>query len=269
MEVQKIRRVVAGFEDRQILLPEMGVVCFPTREREQKRVIGVVGVEQVQGSQVPGVVAGNRGEEGVQQVVALVVQLGVMDAEYFVELGGGALHSGGVQVVDDDRKRKLPEVVAVKFDLLNAFAQFTDAGLFPIVEQYILLGDIVQVDLAEERAFGVVKMATLGLDGAPCFSGLFLFPLRHHIEVGLHLEELLENKGEALRRGFFQCENLHEIIVYAEMRAVTFHVGCADKIIKKRIVLEPRALNFLGSKVEKSRKDTKRILFVQNPDGKK
>src|SRR4029077_2527024 len=65
VEIQKIRRVVAGFEDRQILLPQVGVTGFAARQREQKRIIRVVGVEQVQGAQVPSVITGNGGEKGV------------------------------------------------------------------------------------------------------------------------------------------------------------------------------------------------------------
>ena len=84
VEIEKVRCVVAGFEDREILLPQMGVAGFAAGEREQERVVGVVGIEKIKRPQVPSVVAGNGGEEGVQQVVALVVQLRIMNAEYLV-----------------------------------------------------------------------------------------------------------------------------------------------------------------------------------------
>ena len=47
-------------------------------------------------------VAGDGGEEGIQQVVAFVVNLGIVNAEYLVDVGGGPLDHREVAVIDDD-----------------------------------------------------------------------------------------------------------------------------------------------------------------------
>ena len=165
MKVQEVRCVVVGLQDREILLPEMAIARLATVKGEEKREIRVVGVEQIQGTQVEDVIAGNRREKSVQEVVFFFVELGVMDAEDFVEVGAGAVHLGQIEVVNHDGQRKLAEVIPVQLDLLDAFAQFPDLGFLRIVEKHVLRGSVVQVDLADERALGVVKMAALGLDG--------------------------------------------------------------------------------------------------------
>ena len=69
---------------------------------EEKREIGVVGVEQIQGAQVVSVVAGNRGEKGVQQVVFFFIELGIVNAEHLIEVGACPVHLGHVEVVNHD-----------------------------------------------------------------------------------------------------------------------------------------------------------------------
>src|SRR6266851_8410360 len=48
VEIQEVRRAVAGFKDRKIFLAEMRVPGFALVERKEERIIGVVGVEQVE-----------------------------------------------------------------------------------------------------------------------------------------------------------------------------------------------------------------------------
>ncbi len=48
MEIQKIRRVVIGLKDRQILRAQVPVADFARIERKQKREVRVVGVRQIQ-----------------------------------------------------------------------------------------------------------------------------------------------------------------------------------------------------------------------------
>src|SRR5271154_4317934 len=52
MEVQEVRRVMVGLENRKIFLPKMRVARLATVQGEEKREVGIVGVEQVQGAQV-------------------------------------------------------------------------------------------------------------------------------------------------------------------------------------------------------------------------
>ena len=128
MEIQEVRGVVVGLKDREILLPEMAVARLATVKGEEKREIRIVGVEQIQGTQVEDVVAGNRREKGVQKVVFFFVELGIVDAEHFVEVGARPIHLGQVEVVNNDGQRKLTEVIPVQLNLLDAFAEFPDLG---------------------------------------------------------------------------------------------------------------------------------------------
>src|ERR1700720_933244 len=115
MEVQKIRRVVTGLQDREIFLAQVRVPGLSRVQGKEKRKVRIVGVEQIQGAQVKGVVSGNGGEEGVEQIVALVVEFGVVHAEDLVELRRGAVHGAQVEIVEDHGERKLAEVLAIKF----------------------------------------------------------------------------------------------------------------------------------------------------------
>src|SRR5580704_7127425 len=110
----------------------MEVARLATVKGEKEREIGVVGVEQIKRTQVEDVVARNRGEKGVQQVVFFLVELGVVDAEHFVEIGARSVHLGHFEVVNHDGQGKLTEVISVQLDLLDSFAQFPDLGFLGI-----------------------------------------------------------------------------------------------------------------------------------------
>jgi hypothetical protein len=102
MQVQKVRRVVVGFKHREIFLPEMLIARLATVQRKEKGKIRVVGIEQIQVTEVEDVVAGDRSEKRIEKVVFFFIQLRVMDAEHFVEFGAGAFDLGRVEVIDDD-----------------------------------------------------------------------------------------------------------------------------------------------------------------------
>src|SRR5258708_35354390 len=107
MEIQEVRGVVVGLQDGEIFLAEMDVARLATVKGEKKREIRIVGVEQIQGTQVEGVVAGNRREKRVQEVVFFFIELGIVDAEYLIEVGTGTIHLGYVEVVDHNGEGKL------------------------------------------------------------------------------------------------------------------------------------------------------------------
>ena len=140
MEVQEVRGVVIGFEDREIFRAEMIIAPLATVEGKEKREIRIVRVEQIQETQVEGVVAGNGREESIQEVVFFLVELSVVDAEDFVEVGARPVHLRHVEVVDHNGERKLSEVVAVQLDLLDAFAEFPNLGFLGVVEKHVLGG---------------------------------------------------------------------------------------------------------------------------------
>ncbi len=77
MQVQIVWRAVVGFEHSQILRSEMRVRLFAGQDREEKRQVGVVGVQQIQLAQIQCVVARHGGEVGVELVVGLGEQIAV------------------------------------------------------------------------------------------------------------------------------------------------------------------------------------------------
>ena len=80
----------------------MLIARFTTVEGKEERKVGVVRVEQVEVAKVEDVIAGNSREKCVQQVVFLFVELRVVNAEDFVELGARPVHFGKVEVIDND-----------------------------------------------------------------------------------------------------------------------------------------------------------------------
>ena len=102
VKIQEVGRVVIRLKNCEILLPEMPIARLATVECEEKRKVRVVRVEQVEVAEVEDVIAGNRREECVQQVVFLFVKLRVVNAEHFVELRARPVHFGNVEVIDDD-----------------------------------------------------------------------------------------------------------------------------------------------------------------------
>lgn len=94
--------MVIRLKNREIFLPEVPVARLATVEGKEERKVGVVRVEQVEVAKVEDVIAGNRREECVQQVIFLFVKLRIVNAEDLVKLRTRPVHFGGVEVVDDD-----------------------------------------------------------------------------------------------------------------------------------------------------------------------
>src|SRR6516225_1445597 len=122
VEVEEIRRPVVRFQDGQVLLLEVRVHRITAVEGEKKRIVSVVSVGDVHVAQVQGKVAGNGRKIRVQEVVAFLVKLSVVNAEDFVEVRAGTLDLGLVEIEDDDSQRELSEVVAVHLQRLERFS---------------------------------------------------------------------------------------------------------------------------------------------------
>ena len=56
-----------------------------------------------------------------------------MHTEDLIKLGACMVHPRRVQVVDDDGEGKLAEIVPLELNLLDAFPEFPNLGLFRIV----------------------------------------------------------------------------------------------------------------------------------------
>jgi hypothetical protein len=105
--------MVVGLQNCEIFLPEMAIPRLATVKGEEEREIRIVGVEQIQGTQVEDVVAGNRREKGVQKVVFFFIELGIVDTENLVEVGARPVYFGHVEVVNHDSQRELTKVIPV------------------------------------------------------------------------------------------------------------------------------------------------------------
>src|SRR6266487_256656 len=116
--------MVVGLKNREILLPEMRVARLATVECKEKREVSVVGVEEIEITQVEREITRNRREKCIQQVVVFFVKLRVMDAEYFVELRACSVHFRRIEIVNDYSERELAEVISAKLNFLNAFPEF-------------------------------------------------------------------------------------------------------------------------------------------------
>src|SRR5258705_13302727 len=91
MQVQKVWRAVVGFERSQVLGTEMGVCLLAWKDREQKRQIGVVRVEQIELAEVQRIIPRYGGEIGVQLVVDFRKQIAVRVGEDARKLGNKPL----------------------------------------------------------------------------------------------------------------------------------------------------------------------------------
>src|SRR5205823_3183416 len=116
MKIQEVRCVVVSFKDGEILLPKMRIARLATVKSEEKRKIRVVGIEQIERTQVEDVIPRYCREECVEEIVFFFVELGVMDAEDFVEISTCAVHLRQIQVINHDGQRKVAEVIPMQLD---------------------------------------------------------------------------------------------------------------------------------------------------------
>src|SRR5271156_1473997 len=109
-------------------------------------------------------------------------------------------------------------------------------------------------------------MATLGLDNAPHFSGILLFPVRHHVIAGFDFEKAFEDERKALGGGFLEGQNLDVIIVHAEMATVAFDRRLGKVVIEEGVVFEFGEFQLVGMEIERSFENAEGFLFVERRD---
>jgi hypothetical protein len=78
MQVQVVRRAVYRFKDREIFLIQLRVPRRSRVDRKEKGQVGIVGVECPLLAEIELPIAWDRGEEGIEQVVAFLIQQSVM-----------------------------------------------------------------------------------------------------------------------------------------------------------------------------------------------
>src|SRR5258708_29360803 len=129
----------------------MQVPRLATVKGKEKRVIGVIGIEKIEGAKVKVVIAWNSGKERVEKVVFLFVELGVENTEDLVELSASAVHLRQIGVIDNDSERILAEIVVLEFDLFDALRKFSYVLRFCVVCHNVVSVSILPVHLANER----------------------------------------------------------------------------------------------------------------------
>src|SRR5262249_31351444 len=105
VQVQEVRRAVIGFEHGQVFLTQVRVPGRARMERKQEGKVGIVGVQKIEVTQVEGMIPRHRRQESIEKVVALLIELGVMNAEDLIEFRGGPFDHRELWVVDDDGER--------------------------------------------------------------------------------------------------------------------------------------------------------------------
>src|SRR5580700_5162698 len=159
-----------------------------------------------------------------------------MDAEDLVELGGGFFDRRECAVVNDHGQRELTEVVAAQFNFLDSSSELAHLRFLGIIEQRVVRGGIVQMDLTEKGSFGVVKMPALGLYAPSRSPGLLFFPFGDDVIVRAHIEKPLEQQRIGMRGGLLEREDFDVEIVHAQMAAVAFDMRLREVVIEKRVV---------------------------------
>src|SRR5262245_10103972 len=117
---------MVGFEHGEVFLPQVGVPRLTGVQREEKRQVRVVGIQQIEVAKIECVVSGNGRQKRVQQVVALFIELRVMDTENLIELGCGPVDTGQIAVVNNDGQGELPEIVSVKLNFLDSLPKLAN-----------------------------------------------------------------------------------------------------------------------------------------------
>ena len=87
MQIQEVGRAVVGFKGSQVLRTEMRVCLLAGKDREQKRQVGVVRVQQIELAEIQRIVARYGGEIGIQLVVGFRKQIAVRVGEDASKLG--------------------------------------------------------------------------------------------------------------------------------------------------------------------------------------
>src|SRR5581483_979557 len=116
------------------------------------------------------------------------------------------------------------------------------------------------IHIADEGPLGVVEVPPTRMNSATRLVGLFLFPLADDEEIGLDLQQLLEDQREALCGWLLQGENLRIEIVHAKKPTMAFEVGFAEVVVEKSILLECCELQLLRRKIQDLLQNSKGLL---------
>ena len=149
------------------------LVCFLARQdREQKRQIGIVGIEQIKPAQVQRVVTRDGGKVGVELVIGFQEQVAICIAEDTAEFAHGMIELRPILAVDHNGEREVAQVLPFA-KLTQAVAQVVDVILFRVIPQNVARINLrlVVPDLRDEAGLGDIEVAAAFPDLLACRRG--------------------------------------------------------------------------------------------------
>jgi hypothetical protein len=128
VQVQEVGRGIVRFKRGQVLGAKMRVGLLAGQDREQKREVRVVGIEQVESAQVLHIVAGDCGEIGIKLVVRLQEQVAVRIREYARKFPNMLVDLALLPTIGHNGQREIPQRLPIA-EGAQAVAQVFDVGL--------------------------------------------------------------------------------------------------------------------------------------------
>ena len=161
VQVQKVRRGIIGFKDRQVFRAEMLIPLLSRQNCEEKREIRVVRVQQQQAAQIHHVVAGHRSKVGVELVVGLNEQAPISIRKHARKLAHQPIDFVPVTAIENNGQRELAKRLAIA-QCPQAVAEVFDIGLLRFIDQNIawVRFDWIVAQLRDESGFRNVEVAT-------------------------------------------------------------------------------------------------------------
>ena len=237
VQVEGVRRVMRGLEDRQGVTAEMRADPFAAVQREQEAEVRGVGLEQRQAAQVVGAVAGHDAQPGVQQVVGLLEQAAVVHRDHLHRLGRLVLQLAAIVAVQDERQGTGAKEVAVDLELRQGIAQLPDRGARGIVDEHLLRSGVWR-DVVDQRHAFVEEVPTACLQLAPHPVAREPLPLQARDQFSRDRVEVAEEERERLARRFLRGQHLDEAMADHEVIALALDRGIRDEVVEVRVVGE-------------------------------
>src|SRR5665213_3714750 len=134
VKIEVVRRGIVCLQHRQILRAKMRVRLLAWVDGEEKRQVGIVGIEQIYLAKVLGVVARNGGKQGIELVVCLGKECTIGVRKHPGKLAHLPVDRGEVVAVQHDRKREVAERLPIAKSA-KALSQVLDVSLFRLINQ--------------------------------------------------------------------------------------------------------------------------------------
>ena len=262
MQVEVVRRLVLGLQDRQGLRVQVRTARLAGVQGEEEAQVGIVRFEQRQTTEVVRTVAGDDGEPGVQEVVRLVDERAVMAGQHLDGLGGRPLEGARVLAEEDQRERAVAEEVPVHLELGQGVAELPDGGARALVHEH-LVGPSLGRDVVHHRHALVEEVAPAELEGPPHPVVRNAAPLQAGDELTGQRVQVLEHLRERGARRLLHRQHLHPRRVELQVVAMAVEPAVGDEVVEVRVVLERCARNQARRVVHEVSEELKGVGLVQ------